>query len=233
MNPIRNVSSLLLLAMICLSSNALAGNATMLEFTSQEDLIDTSKNPGCGVKENSDEKKTARNIRIGKFFIQSYYDLPKNSLKYSLDSYRCYAAKSTVHGGTFDPPPAVSKPRDPALDPFSGENFAKNEVEAWKKSVPDVRAQRGAARLIAWDSGAFVSYQVVGKAKTGEPIKFWEVVLMLIDDEGKITHYEFWDDTVGIGKALPVIVGKSLEEMQKLKAYSEAIESEAAEKTQR
>lgn len=39
----------------------------------------------------------------------------------------------------------------------------------------------------------------VGTTKDGKPITpFGEIGTILVNDEGKITHFEFWDDTLNL-----------------------------------
>lgn len=180
-----------------------------------QQLIDITKNPGCGLQGLTKEQKIARNTRLAKFYFQASVEEAERDYKYTLAHYGCNAPNSTWLYGAFTPPPA--KPRVPPVESeenaeaTSGEEkMIQMESKAWRTVFPDWGAVPGTFRLIAaWEGGLSLSLMYGGHTKSGEYVEFWEVVTMLVNDEGQVTHYECWNDTLGMEKAFQIVFGKS------------------------
>lgn len=211
----RNITKLsaLLAAASALSviSTAPAGaeEPAMIRITDKAPVIDTTKNPGCGVTIKDKQGRIKRNADIARFYFQQYAEMPQKHLKYSLGTYDCWADGLTILSGSFSPPPAAPqamplplqdrKPGEP--DPF------QKEALAWLVNAPDQQAVPGTLRIIPWENGVNYSLMYSGTAQ-GQRFSFWEVGIMLINEDGKITHYEMWNDSAAMENAFKLAFGQ-------------------------
>lgn len=224
----RSVASVALLLSLAMTPVYEAGavESPILVFKSTQSLIDTKKNPGCGVKLTSPQEKMDRNVRIAQLYFQSYADAPRDGLKYSLKSHKCFAEKSKIYFGNVMPPPA--EPVEFKSDP-SGKDLGVMELKAYQSQFPDVGTVPGTLKVVPWENGAHYSFNYIATHKgTGERFVWWEAGTLLIDDEGKITYYELWNDPSGANGISKHLFGKTYEQMP-LPVYAKEIERKVKE----
>lgn len=215
MNSTRRYRLALALIAIC-SMTASIGSVTAAEspillFTSKESLIDTKKNPGCGVALTSPKEKMDRNVRIIQLYFQSYADGPRDKLKYSLKSHHCMAEKSKFLFGNMTPPPAA--PVEMTSSP-TDKDYGAMELAVYLAEFPDIGTVPGTLKVVPWENGLSYSFNYAGTSKTtGERFVYWEAGTMLINDDGKITYFELWNDPVGLNAVSKRVFGKTYDEM--------------------
>lgn len=189
--------------------------------------IDLNKNPGCGVKGLSREEKTKRNIRMAEFFFKSYVQAGGvgNSMQHEWSEYNCWADGAKFILGPYMPPPTkpLVMPTGEKLSDEAalklvrdGKSGGQNEFRLWKKVYPDLGAVPGTFRIIgAWDGGVTWTMSYAGTEETGARYTMWEVDSVRVNDEGRVTQYEFWDDTIGFNVGMLRVTGKTIDDLKK------------------
>ena len=192
-----------------------------------EPLIDVTKNPGCGVTGLSPAQKVERNRRLALYYFQASVETARRDYKYTLASQGCVPddGKSMWLYGAFTPPPA--EPTMVDVGKGNEGQFIQNESRAWRSVFPDFGAVPGTLRVIPYEDGVFFTFMYAGTSKTGEKVEFWEVVNQLVNENGKIYHYECWNDTAGMERAFQIAFNTSFRGMT-LEKYFELIKGKLA-----
>lgn len=190
-----------------------------------EPLIDVTKNPGCGQLSYSPQERIDRNRRLALYYFQASVEEAERKFKYTLASQGCQpkSGKSTWLYGAFTPPPARQTVVEMKVNKGE-EDFVQRESRAWHAVFPDMGAVPGTLRVLPNEDGVFFTFKYAGTSNSGEKIEFWEIVNMLVNDEGEIYHYECWNDTAGMEKAFQIAFGRSFKGMS-LPEYFGLIES--------
>lgn len=184
--------------------------------------FDLDKNPGCRVTGLTREQKIKRNAKIARYYYEMSAQQVKLNYKYTLADHGCDALDATWLYGTFTPPPAKPKPvyippnpkgPGPEFSSAETENVIQGEFRAIVKVLPDFAAVPGTLRVIPWDGGVNLSMMYAGTTKDGERLTCWEMVTMLVNDEGLITHYEAWNDPIGAEKIMLLAYGHSFQDV--------------------
>lgn len=185
--------------------------------------FDVTKNPGCGVKAKTREEKIKRNVNIAEFYHQSYAAMENDTInRHDWTEYDCMAPGATVVVGVYMPPPAkpISFPMPSGEEARKlvkeGNSGSQKEVRMWKKVYPNLRAVPGTFRVItAWEGGVNWVMAFDGTSKDGETIFYWEVNTILVNEDGRITHMDCWDDGQGVANAWKKVTGIPFEEIKK------------------
>lgn len=185
--------------------------------------FDLTKNPGCGVKGLTVAEKIKRNVNVAEFYHQSYAAMENDTInRHDWSEYDCMADGATFVVGVYMPPPAkpISFPKSSSAEEarrlvHEGNAGSQKEVRMWKKVYPNLRAVPGTFRVItAWEGGVNWAMAFDATAKDGEHIFYWEINTILINNEGKITHMDCWDDGYGVANAWKKVTGKSFDEIK-------------------
>lgn len=195
-----------------LSGDAVASYPGEL-ITSKGPLIDVTQNPGCGISGLSDQEQIERNRRLALYYFQASVEESSRDHKYTLASQGCVPkdGKSTWLYGSFMRPPS-----NPSIVKSGNEEEAKfiqDESRAWHTVFPDFGAVPGTLRVIPYKGGVYFSLLYAGTSKSGEHVEFWEVVNQLVDEDGRIYHYECWNDSAGMERAFQIAFGRSFLDM--------------------
>ncbi|HJT94118.1 MAG TPA: hypothetical protein VJ777_19655 [Mycobacterium sp.] len=158
---------------------------------SADTTIDVTKNPGCGVKGLTSEQKVQRNHRLAELFFQAYVEAPKLGALYSWNRHGCFTPDVALYSWLSGPeaPPQVGSPM--VLDP----KFLQNEWKMLRKAMPDFGVAPGSLKIFPWDEGVTFRMDYAGHTPEGVLHRVWETATILVNDEGRITYWEFWSDT--------------------------------------
>lgn len=170
----------------------------------EKPVIDVTKDPGCGKKLHSDEEKIAHNRKLAQIYFQSYSEAYRTNKLLGWDHHGCFADNWTLIPGTYDYDRVMQMH---SQAPGKAPDVGLGELQANWKTIPDLRALPGTLVIYPSPTGAFFRMKFGGTAKTGEKIELWEIEFIQVNDEGKITLWEFWDDTVGVLKEFDVVWG--------------------------
>ena len=214
-------------ALIVGAGTCLTAHADEQKQPMAKPLIDTSKNPGCGVKGLNREQKIERNLNLLKMYFQTYNENVHTGKMLGWSHYGCLADPWTLVPGTFRP--YAQEIKVPANTGDGG----LGEMQAYWEAIPDLATVPGTFVGHAWEGGAWSRQNWIGHAKKdGRKIELWETELILVNDEGKITRWEFWGDTIGAQDSIMETHGIDIKNLP-LKDYEAAIQKKLAERNQR
>jgi len=91
----------------------------------------------------------------------------------------------------------------------AGEGMRAEIALHWRV-MPDYGAVKGTFNQYAWDGGTTVRFVYAGHTADGKVHSTWEIDTILINDDGQITHWEFWNDTHGADDIIYTVTGKHL-----------------------
>lgn len=168
--------------------------------------VDVTKNPGCGVRVQTTEEKIERNAKIGEFIYQAYLEAPKRQYLYNWFDYGCITGETTTFNWLMKP---GDSPVTFGPGPLVGDGM-RTEIERHWKVMPDYGAVEGTFKQYVWDGGVTLRYVYAGHTADGKRHSTWEIDTILISDEGYITHWEFWNDTLGSDDIIFTVTGKHL-----------------------
>lgn len=200
----------------------LLGTAIVCAEAPEKPLIDLTKNPGCGVSGLSSAEKTQRNIRIAQYYYQAFVETKlTGSQKHNWDEFDCIAPNETVLLGVLSQPGAKPMPMAGRPSPaearklvLEGRSPGQMEMKAVKKAFPDYGALPGSYRTIAaWEDGVTFMFWFDGTGTDGKHILMWHVVSIQVNDAGRITNYETFQDTRFVDIVLSRAFGKGLGEL--------------------
>ncbi|MET0984782.1 MAG: hypothetical protein ABW034_05170 [Steroidobacteraceae bacterium] len=179
--------------------------------------VDVTQNPGCGVTLKTKEEKIARNKRLAQYYFQGWNSetMKQHDRQYRFEDHDCFASDATFRMGFGlepEPPEFVKVPyRRPSDRPPP-----KASDSPFMKALPNWGTVPGTLRIVPWENGCYFIMRFGGNTPSGERIEFWEVDLIEINDAGKITHWEGYNDTLGVDRLFRVAFGKSVKELGRL-----------------
>ena len=199
---------------------------------------DFETNPGCGEKGLSHDGKIKRNIALAEVFFQSYLDgRARGVKKRGWQDHDCMAKDATVLIGLYNPPP--SKPMSfaqllgPLIGPDGKMPAEDAEFTRWRNTFPNFGVVPGTFRILGVDEHTITWVNSFGGpdgdliTKDGEHFPaIWEVEVLRVNDEGRITHYDSWTDPLATDRAFRKMFGKSYAENGK--EYFEKLHGESA-----
>jgi hypothetical protein len=113
------------------------------------------------------------------------------------------------------------------FSPWFGE--VKLPADSGYAEIADGEHRKIWARLVdyrmddfeAWptDDGCAWRWRVHGHAEDGTHHEFWEQIFTLVDDDGRVTRFEFYDDWQGFPQTLGFITGLTLDRLWNAEEY--------------
>lgn len=163
------------------------------------------------VKAASHDEKVKRNIAIAELYFQAYLEGRERGIKKrGWGEHGCMAKDMTFAFGVYMPPPAKPVVRP---DWNQGEDV---EFTRWRKTFPNFGVVPGTFRIMAVDEGTITWVNSFGGpqgdliATDGEHSPaIWEVEVIRVNGDGKITHWDSWTDPLSTDRAMRKIFGKS------------------------
>jgi hypothetical protein len=190
--------------------------------------IDVTKNPGCGVYKATAQERIERNAEIAELLFQGYVEGPKRQYLYNWFDYGCVASDATTFNWLMKPLEAPRRIGLPSDIKNPGEGM-RTEMKVHWKVMPDYGGIPGTFRVFAWDGGAQLRMVYGGHTADGQFHSTWEVDTILINDQGRITHWEFWNDAKGSDDVIYTVLGKHLIGMT-MQEYGRALKEKLNEK---
>lgn len=176
--------------------------------------VDVTKNPGCGVKGLTREQKIARNQRLAEYYFQGWSatTMAKHGHQYRFNDHDCFAKDATFRMG-FGLQPEPPEFLGFSLGQKMDSKMAPKAPTPFNKVIPDWGTIPGTLRVYPSENGAYFIMRFGGTAPTGERIEYWETDYIVVDDDGKITHWEGYNDTMGVDRLFRVVFGKGVKEV--------------------
>ena len=177
---------------------------------SADTTLDVTQNPGCGLKGLTSRQKVERNRRLAELFFQAYSQAPKYGHLYNWTHHGCFAADVAMYSwlAPAGAPPQVAP--EPLLNP----QFFQNEWQLLRKAMPDFGVVPGSLKIFPWDRGVTFRLDFSGRTPAGVQHRVWESGTILVNDAGKITYWEFWDDTKAIDGLFKAAFGMTGDEIK-------------------
>lgn len=171
--------------------------------------IDITKNPGCDIHYSTTTERLAFHRRLAELYFINFQNDRKNGRNYNWITYGCAVPGSTVLLGTLSPlaePTVIPKGVTAEMAvPLSGEQ------RGYFATFPDWGTVPGTLAVVPFEGGAFFRMMYGGHGKDdGKYYTIWETNLILINDQGKITHFEMWNDTIGMDATTRKAFGRSI-----------------------
>ena len=176
--------------------------------------VDITKNPGCGLKLNTPQERIERNARIAELMFQGYLEAPKINWLYMWPAYDCFAKNGTWYSWLMGVNLNQAKPMIAPAGIVNSSEFYQKELVAQWKVMPDYGTVPGSLVMYPWDGGVQFRYVFEGHTPDGKVHHLWELQTLIINEEGKITEWEFWDDVVGTQDIFKAVVGQNMDEMR-------------------
>lgn len=175
--------------------------------------VDIKADPGCGKKLSSKEERVAHNRKLAELYFINFQKDRENGRNYSWWTWNCMASASSMFLGTVAPlgdPRMTGAPGSaaPTRDALSGEQ------RGYFATFPDWRTQPGTLAVVPFEGGAYFRMMYAGHAKDDHKrYSIWETNLILVDDTGKITYFEMWNDAIGMDATTRKAFGVGLAEL--------------------
>ncbi|MET0660025.1 MAG: hypothetical protein ABW110_17920 [Steroidobacteraceae bacterium] len=180
-------------------------------FSTARAAVDIPHNPGCGMKTDTPQARIERNRRIAEYHFQGFLAAKKLNWLYTIWDQPCFAKDATIYSWMMGEPLSTAKTKPS----YYNAAILQKEIVAQWKVMPDYGIVPGSLVVYPWDGGVQFRYTFEGHTPDGTLHHLWEILTLIINDEGKITHWEFWDDVVGTNDITKVVVGKDILAMLK------------------
>jgi hypothetical protein len=190
--------------------------------------LDITKDPGCGKPLKTKEERIAHNRKLAELYFLNYQEYYTRKRQYGWHHWGCRAEGATTLLGGVEP---LGTPRtraqmleamgNPSVPPMEMTGAELNPEElAYLDAFETYGTQKGTLVVVPFEEGAFFRMMYGGIAKDdGKNYANWETNLILVNEEGKITHFEMWNDTMGWDKANRKVFGVGLDEVDGLPGY--------------
>jgi hypothetical protein len=210
----------LLLAFACIGTSGAAQAGTLERY---QPTIDITKDPQCGQKRLvTKEERIANNRMLAELYYVNFQQDRARGENLGWWTWNCMADQTTVLLGAVEPlgtPHVV--PGRTARNPreHTGEQLGYFATFKDWGTIPNTLT------VVPFEDGAFFRMMYGGHDDAGKYFSIWETNLILVNDEGKITHFELWNDTIGWAAAHNKIFGSAWSPSMGLGAYIETTES--------
>jgi hypothetical protein len=188
-------------------------------FAHYQPVIDVTKNPGCGVEGRSKPEKIEYHRRLAELYFKNFQEDRERGRNWSWWVHDCFDENATVFLGAVDPlgmpvnmglmKAAAAQAGVKAPDPSE----LTGEQRGYFTTFPDWKTQDGTLVVIPFEEGAFFRMMYGGTDADGKFHTIWETNLILVDDSGMITHFEMWNDTIGMDGTTRKAFGKGIKDM--------------------
>jgi hypothetical protein len=94
-----------------------------------------------------------------------------------------------------------------------------NEQDMVHDVFPNWGTIPGSLRVHPAEDNVYYIQRFGGDTKDGEHIEYWEVDYIDVNADGKITHWEGYNDTMGVDKLFKRVLGKGVDDIGSLENY--------------
>jgi hypothetical protein len=201
-----------------------AGNTSPIVH--YQPTLDITKDIGCGHKLQTKTEKIDHNRRLAELYYLNFQQDRERGRNYDWRVHHCVADETTVLLGAVAPlaDPMVMKSGmvGPNSDPDP--SALTGEQRGYFATFPDWGTIPKTLVVVPFEQGAFFRMMYGGHDKDGKKYTIWETNLILVNDEGKITHFEMWNDTIGMDATTRKAFGKGIDGLG-LGGYAQATEA--------
>lgn len=170
--------------------------------------LDITKDPGCGKKLTTKEARIEHNRKLAEMYVVNFQQAQRRGRNYDYSYWGCMAPGANFLLGTADPMGTGMKLPAAAV---RSKGELSGEQRGYISKFDYYQPKPGTTVIIPFEEGAFLRTLWSGKAKEdGKTYTIWEVIVLLVDDEGRIYHWDNWTDSIGLDLTTKMIFGKSI-----------------------
>lgn len=180
---------------------------------SYQPTIDITQDPGCGNPLNTAAERIAHNRKLAELYYINFQEDRTRGRNWGWQFHNCLAENPTVLLGAIEPlgaphpfPPQLAEQGNPELN---------GEQRGYFSAFPDWGTVPNTLVVVPFEQGAYFRMMYGGHDTDGVYYTIWETNLVLVNDQGKITHFEMWNDTIGFDRTTKKAFGMSLLDMGK------------------
>jgi hypothetical protein len=207
-----------------------AAEADRPSYAKYQPTLDITQDPGCSSKKKRQgAQRVAYNRKLAELYFLNFQEAARRGRNYSWWSYGCMADGATMLLGAAEPTaePMKMPPSSPAAQQMA---VKLNPEERGYYSVfppPDgFGPLPGTLVVIPNENGAFFRMMYGGKDKDGKFDGIWETNYIVVNEEGQITHFEMWNDSIAFDRISKRIFGTGIEGLG-LAGYIKALQDYA------
>jgi hypothetical protein len=193
-----------------------------------EPTLDITQDPRAGLDLTRPADRVAYKRRLAEMLYLNYQQARERGANYRWQSYGLVADDATILLGVVEPegPPNPfgvpgAGPTGPL--PLNGQDMAYNSV------FPDWGTVPGSFACFPFETGAFCRFRYGGHDRSGHYLGIWELNFFHVDEEGKVVHFECWNDSQAFDVLTEKVLGVPGSQVKGLPAYIELFERVGAE----
>ena len=189
--------------------------------------LDVTRDPRDGLDLSSSVDRIAYTRRMAEMLFVNYHEARERGANYRWHSYGLVADDATILLGVVEPDGPPNPFGAPGAGP-TGPMPLNGQDMAYYSVFPDWGTIPGTFVCFPFESGAFCRFSYAGHDQSGAEFRIWEVNFFLIDDAGKVTHFECWNDSEAFGSLTEKLFGVPGSSVKSLPSYIELFESVGA-----
>jgi hypothetical protein len=195
--------------------------------------LDITQDIGCGTRAPTKAAKLEHNRRLAELYYLNFQQDRQRGRNYNWAVHHCMADTSSVLLGAVEPlaDPHVRQANATQATGSSTGSVAgrdpsvlSGEQRGYFATFPDWGTIPNTLVVVPFEEGAFFRMMYGGHDKDGKYYSIWETNLILVNDEGRITHFEMWNDTIGMDATTRKAFGKGIDSLG-LGGYMKATEA--------
>lgn len=215
----------MLAGLFCAALTGTPAAAQNAEVRHYQPTIDITQDPGCGRTLRTPAERIAHNRKLAELYFLNFQESKTRGRNYGWWSHGCVAPGSSVLLGATEPL------AEPHVRPPSGNGGMQSdgawsgEQRGYYATFDDFGPERNTLVVIPFEQGAYFRMMYGGRSKDdGKRYTIWETNLILVNDQGRITHFEMWNDSIGFDNLTKKIFGHSILDLG-LDGYRRAYEA--------
>jgi hypothetical protein len=193
-------------------------------WAAYQPTLDVTRDPREGLNLSKPADKIAYNRRLAEMVFVNYQENRQRGVNYRWQSYGLVADDACMLLGVVEPQGEPHPFGQPGAPP-SGPMPLNGQDLAYYAAFPDFGPEKGSMVCFPFEAGCFWRMVYGGTDNDGEYFSCWELNFILVNDEGKITHFECWNDFQGFDILTRKVFGVPGSEVKGLPAYIQLFES--------
>ena len=182
--------------------------------------LDITRDPREGLDLTNRDDRVAYTRRLAEMLFVNYHEARERRANYRWNSYGLVADDATILLGVVEPDGPPGPFGAPGMEP-TGPQPLNGQDLAYYHVFPDWGTVEGTFVCFPWDGGAFCRFRYEGHDTEGAALGLWELNFFLVDDDGKVVHFECWNDSVNFDLLTEKVFGVPGSEIHGLTEYME------------
>jgi hypothetical protein len=201
----------------------------MSDFRAPYDpALDITRDPREGLDLTKSADRVTYTRRLAETLYLNYQQARERGVNYRWQSWGLVADDATILLGVVEPQGPPNQFGVPGAPP-SGPLPLNGQDMAYHAAFPDWQTLPGTFVCFPFESGAFCRFTYGGHDQAGEWLDCWELNFFLIDYEGKVKHFECWNDSQRFDVLTEKVFGVPGSQVKGLSGYIELFETIGAQ----